>query len=111
MSSLAGKVALVTGGNSGIGRATARAFQVNGARVVIAGRDRGTLEEVAQELGPNVLAVQADVRKLDEIDRLMARAHETFGKLDILFVNAGIYKGAYFTVQKALPFLNKPASI
>jgi NAD(P)-dependent dehydrogenase (short-subunit alcohol dehydrogenase family) len=129
MSSLAGKVALVTGGNSGIGRATARAFHANGARVVIAGRDRGTLEEVTQELGPNVLAVQADVTKLDEIDRLMARAHETFGKLDILFINAGIYKGAaleevdeaafdemlaanfkgaYFTVQKALPFLNEP---
>jgi len=94
MSSLAGKVALVTGGNSGIGRATVRAFHANGSRVVIAGRDRGTLEEVAQELGPNVLAVQADVTKLDEIDRLMARAHERFGKLDILFVNAGIYKGA-----------------
>lgn len=132
MSLLAGKVAVVTGGNSGIGRAAARAFHANGARVVIAGRDRGTLEEVAQELGPNVLAVQADVTKLDEIDRLMARAHETFGKLDILFVNAGIYKGAaleevdeaafdemlaanfkgaFFTVQKALPFLNEPASI
>ena len=92
MSLLAGKVAVVTGGNSGIGRASARAFHANGARVVIAGRDRGTLEEVAQELGPNVLAVQADVTKLDEIDQLMARAHETFGKLDILFVNAGIYK-------------------
>src|SRR5579864_4534365 len=132
MSSLAGKVALVTGGNSGIGMASARAFHANGARVVIAGRDRGTLEEVAQELGSGVLAVQADVTKLSEIDRLMARAHETFGKLDILFVNAGVYKGApleevdeaafdemlnanfkgaYFTVRKALPFLNEPASI
>jgi len=132
MSSLEGKIALVTGGNSGIGLATARAFHANGARVVIAGRDRGTLEEVAQELGAGVLAVQADVTKLSEIDRLMVRAHETFGKLDILFVNAGIYKGAsleevdeaafdemldanfkgvYFTVQKALPFLNRPASI
>lgn len=132
MSSLAGKVALVTGGNSGIGLATARAFHANGARVVIAGRDHVTLEEVARQLGSDVLAVQADVTKLDEIDRLMARAHETFGKLDILFVNAGIYqgaaleevdeaafdemlaanfKGAYFTVQKALPFLNEPASI
>ena len=132
MSSLAGKVALVTGGNSGIGLATARAFHANGARVVIAGRDRATLEEVARQLGDEVLAVQADVTKLAEIDALMARVHETFGNLDILFVNAGIYKGAaleevdeaafdemlnanfkgaYFTVQKALPLLNEPTSI
>jgi len=132
MSSLEGKVALVTGGNSGIGLATARAFHANGARVVISGRDRETLEEVARELDHNVLAVQADVTKLSEINQLMARTYDTFGKLDILFVNAGIYKGApleevdeaafddmlnanfrgaYFTVQKALPFFNSPASI
>jgi NAD(P)-dependent dehydrogenase (short-subunit alcohol dehydrogenase family) len=132
MSSLAGKVALVTGGNSGIGLATARAFHANGAKVVVAGRDPRTLEEVSRELGHDVLAVPTDVTKLSEIDQLMARAYETFGKLDILFVNAGIYKGApleevneaafdemlnanlkgaYFTVQKALPFLNEPASI
>src|SRR5207237_3852480 len=94
MSSLAVKVAVVTGGNSGIGLATARAFHANGAKVVITGRDRGTLEEVSRELGHNVLVVPADVSKLSEIDQLMARAYETFGKLDILFVNAGIYKGA-----------------
>ncbi len=132
MSALAGKVALVTGGNSGIGLATAKVFHASGARVVIAGRDRETLEAVAHELGHDVLAVQADVTKLGDIDQLMTRTHETFGKLDILFVNAGIYKGAsleevdeaafdemldanfkgaYFTVQKALPFLNMPASI
>jgi NAD(P)-dependent dehydrogenase (short-subunit alcohol dehydrogenase family) len=132
MSSLTGKVALVTGGNSGIGLATARAFHASGARVVIAGRDRRTLEEVAHELGSDVLAVQADVTQLRDIDRLMTRAYEAFGKLDILFVNAGIYKGAsleevdeaafdemlaanfkgaYFTVQKALPILNASASI
>src|SRR5436309_10325387 len=93
MSSLEGKVALVTGGNSGIGLATARAFHANGAKVVITGRNRGTLEEVARELGHDVLAVQADVSKLSEIDQLMARAYQTFGNLDILFVNAGIYKG------------------
>jgi NAD(P)-dependent dehydrogenase (short-subunit alcohol dehydrogenase family) len=99
---------------------------------VIAGRDRKTLEEVSRELGSNVLAVPTDVTKLNEIDQLMTQAHETFGKLDILFVNAGIFKGAsleevdeaafdeminanfkgaYFTVQKALPFLNEPASV
>jgi len=93
MSSLAGKVALVTGGNSGIGLATARAFHANGSSVAISGRDPETLEEVAQELGSNVLVVQADVTRLSEIDQLMARIHEMFGKLDILFVNAGIYKG------------------
>ncbi len=131
MSSLEGKVAVVTGGNSGIGLATARAFHANGAKVVISGRDRETLEEVSRQLGHDVLAVQADVTKLSDIDQLMARTHETFGKLDILFVNAGIkgasleevdeaafdemltanLKGAYFTVQKALPFFNEPASI
>ena len=132
MSSLAGKVALVTGGNSGIGLATAREFHANGAKVVISGRDPGTLEGVARQLGSNVLAVHADVTRLSDIDQLLARAYETFGKLDILFVNAGIFKGAsleevdeaafdemlnanfkgaYFTVQKALPFLNEPASI
>src|SRR5260370_9834039 len=132
MSSLAGKVAVVTGGNSGIGLATARAFHANGAKVVISGRDRETLEEVSRQLGHDVLAVQADVTKLRDIDQLMARAYETFCKLDILFVNAGVYKGApleeggetafdemmnahfkgaYFTVQKALPFLYEPASI
>jgi NAD(P)-dependent dehydrogenase (short-subunit alcohol dehydrogenase family) len=91
MSSLEGKVAVVTGGNSGIGLATARAFHANGAKVVISGRDRETLEEVSRQLGHDVLAVQADVTKLSDIDQLMARAYETFGKLDILFVNAGIY--------------------
>jgi NAD(P)-dependent dehydrogenase (short-subunit alcohol dehydrogenase family) len=132
MSSLEGKVAVVTGGNSGIGLATARAFHAHGANVVIAGRDQETLEEVSRQLGHHVLAVQADITKLSDIDQLMARAHETFGNLDVLFVNAGIYKGApleevdegafdemmnanfkgaYFTVQKALPFLNEPASI
>lgn len=129
---LEGKVALVTGGNSGIGLATARAFHANGASVVIAGRNQDTLEEAARQMGDTVLAVQADVSRLGDIDRLMARAHAAFGKLDILFINAGIFKGAsleevdeqafdemvhanfkgaYFTIQKALPILNHPASV
>ncbi len=132
MSSLAGKVAVITGGNSGIGLATAKEFHANGAKVVIAGRDHTTLEEAARQMGRDVLAVRADVTKINEIDQLMIQAHEAFGKLDILFVNAGIFKGAtleevdeeafdnmlnanfkgaYFTVQKALPFINEPASI
>ena len=81
MSSLAGKVAVVTGGNSGIGLATAREFHANGAKVVISGRDRGTLEEVSRQLGHDVLVVQTDVTKLSEIDQLMARAHETFWQI------------------------------
>ncbi|HEY0757616.1 MAG TPA: SDR family oxidoreductase [Ktedonobacteraceae bacterium] len=132
MSSLAGKVAVVTGGNSGIGLATARAFHAQGASVVISGRDQQTLAEISRELGQHVLAVPTDITKLSDIEQLMARAYETFGKLDILFVNAGIFKGAplaevdeaafdemmntnlkgaYFTVQKALPFFNQTGSI
>ncbi|MBA3874124.1 MAG: SDR family oxidoreductase [Anaerolineae bacterium] len=132
MGLLEGKVALITGGNSGIGLATAKEFHDNGAQVVISGRNLKTLEEVANQLGADVVAVQADISKLRDIDRLMARTRETFGKLDILFVNAGIFKGAplemidetafdemidtnfkgaYFTVQKALSILNSPASI
>ena len=132
MQKLQGKVALVTGGNSGIGLATVKTFHANGARVVFSGRDPETLAAIATELGPDVLAVQADVTQLSELDRLMTRAYETFGKLDILFVNAGIlgggkietntedlfdrvvntnFKGAYFTIQKALPFLKNGASI
>jgi NAD(P)-dependent dehydrogenase (short-subunit alcohol dehydrogenase family) len=132
MGSLDGKVALVTGGNSGIGLATAKEFHANGAKVVISGRNHETLEKITQELGHNVLAVPTDVTQLSDIDNLMTRSHEAFGKLDIVFVNAGIFKGApleeideaafdemmstnfkgaYFTVQKALPFLNEPASI
>jgi len=132
MSLLQGKVALVTGGNSGIGLAVARAFHANGAKVVLSGRNRETLEEVSRELGQNVLTVPTDVMKLGDLDDLMTRAHETFGKLDIMLVNAGIvgvgtiettdektfdtmidtnFKGAYFTIQKALPFFNDNGSI
>lgn len=132
MRSLQGKVALVTGGNSGIGLATAREFYAQGAKVVLSGRNRETLEAVARELGENVLAVPSDVSKLSDINQLIAQAHETFGRLDILFVNAGIvrtgaleevteedfdtvintnFKGAYFTIQKALPILNENASV
>ena len=132
MSSLQGKVALVTGGNSGIGLATVKTFHAHRAKVVFSGRDRQTLDKIAHELGQDVLAVQADVTKLGDLDELMTRAHATFGKLDILFVNAGIlgvgalevvteqafdrvmntnFKGAFFTIQKALPFLNDQASI
>lgn len=132
MKRLEGKVAVITGGNSGIGLATAKRFQEEGARVAISGRSTKTLDETVKALGNNLLAVQADVSKLGEIDKLYAEVSRTLGKIDVLFVNAGVakfapladtseglydeqfdinIKGAYFTIQKALPFLNDGASI
>lgn len=129
---LEGKVAVITGGNSGIGLAAAKRLKDEGARVAISGRSKKTLDEAAKSLGKDALAVQADVTKLGEIDKLFAAVSEKFGKIDVLFVNAGVAKfvplnavteehfdeifdidakGAYFTIQKALPFLNDGASI
>jgi len=129
---LAGKVALVTGGNSGIGLATAKLFSQAGAKVVIAGRDRTTLDEAALAIGGDVLALQADVADLRQIDQLYQTIAEKLGKIDVLFANAGIarfapleattevmydqlfninVKGSYFTVQKAVSHLNDNAAI
>ncbi|MFL6335805.1 MAG: SDR family oxidoreductase [Pyrinomonadaceae bacterium] len=129
---LEGKVALVTGGNSGIGLATAKEFAREGARVVITGRDARTLEEAARAIGGEALALRADAASLGEIDGLFAAVKERFGRLDVLFVNAGVaqfapveetteelfdrimdinFKGAYFTVKKALPLLADGASV
>jgi NAD(P)-dependent dehydrogenase (short-subunit alcohol dehydrogenase family) len=127
-----GKVAVVTGGNSGIGLATAQRLQEEGARVAIAGRSKKTLDEAVKTIGNGVLAVQADVAKLGDVDKLYAEVSKKLGKIDVLFVNAGVAKfapladtpesvydeqfdintkGAYFTIQKAIPFLNDGASI
>jgi NAD(P)-dependent dehydrogenase (short-subunit alcohol dehydrogenase family) len=132
MARLEGKVAVVTGGNSGIGLATAKRFQEEGAKVAISGRSRETLDEAVRTIGNGVLAVQADVAKLADIDKLYAEVSQKLGKIDVLFVNAGVakfaslaetsestydeqfdinIKGAYFTIQKALPLLNDGASI
>ena len=132
MKKLDGKVAVVTGGNSGIGLATAREFQQQGAKVVITGRDQRTLDDAKQELGHDVLAVRSDTSRLADIDKLFAVVREKLGKIDVLFINAGVgkfvpmesvteeffdsimdinFKGAYFTIQKALPLLNDNASI
>ena len=132
MARLEGKVAVVTGGNSGIGLATAKRFQEEGAKVAISGRSRKTLDEAVRTIGNGVLAVQADVAKLTDIDKLYAEVSRKLGKIDVLFVNAGVakfaplaetsestydeqfdinIKGAYFTIQKALPLLNDGASI
>ncbi|MET0621437.1 MAG: SDR family oxidoreductase [Pyrinomonadaceae bacterium] len=131
-SRLEGKVAVVTGGNSGIGLATAREFKREGARVVITGRDARTLAEAARELGGDVLALRSDSASLADIDALFEAVKERFGRVDVLFVNAGVgkfapleetdealfdqimdinFKGAYFTIQKALPLLSDGASI
>lgn len=132
MGKLEGKVAVITGGNSGIGLATAKEFKEQGARVVITGRDQQTLDEAKREIGEGVLAVRSDTSSLTEIDTLFAAVKKEFGKIDVLFVNAGVgkfapveavteelfdsimdtnFKGAYFTIQKALPLLNDNASI
>lgn len=132
MKRLEGKVAVVTGGNSGIGLAAAQRFQTEGAKVAISGRSQKTLDEAQKILGSDALVVQADVSKLADIDKLYAAVAKKFGKIDVLFVNAGIAKfiplsnvteqdydemfdtnakGAHFTIQKALPFLNDGASI
>ena len=87
---LANKTALITGGNSGIGLATARLFVAEGARVAITGRNQATLEASAGELGPNALAIVADATDVLATEKAVARAVEKFGKLDIVFANAGI---------------------
>ena len=132
MKRLEGKVAVVTGGNSGIGLAAAIRLQQEGAKVAISGRSRKTLDEAVKTIGNGVLAVQSDVAKLSDVDKLFAEVSQKLGKIDVLFVNAGVatfaplaetsesayddlfdinIKGAYFTIQKALPFLNDGASI
>ena len=133
MGKLEGKIALITGGNSGIGLATAKRFAHEGAYVFITGRRDAELAAAAKEIGRNVTAVQGDVSKLGDLDRLFAQIKREKGKLDIVFANAGgavplaplggiteeLYdsifsinvKGLLFTVQKALPLMPDDASI
>ena len=87
---LNGKVAVITGGNSGIGLATAMEFQRNGARVAIRGRDQKTLDAAAREIGDGTLAIQGDVRDLKTLDHLFEAVGKHFGKVDILVANAGM---------------------
>lgn len=132
MGKLDGKIALVTGASSGIGLETARLFAREGARLVLHGRNKGRLGRIAAELGADTLAVRGTVGAAADRDRLITAIRERFGKLDILFANAGIFrpvmiadidettfdqmfdtnvKGAFFTVQKALPLLGSGASV
>ncbi len=132
MGKLDGKVALVTGGNSGIGLATATRLVADGAFVFVTGRRQPELDAAVKQIGKNVLGVQGDVGKLADLDRLFAKIKEHKGQLDIVFANAGVaepaplgsiteemyerhfdanVKGALFTVQKALPLLRDGGSI
>src|ERR1700731_1928542 len=96
MKRLEGKVAGVTGGNSGIGLAAAKRFQEEGAKVAIPGRSRKTLDEAVKTIGNGVVAVQGDVAKLTDVDKLYAEVSRKLGKIDVLFVNAGVAKFAPF---------------
>jgi NAD(P)-dependent dehydrogenase (short-subunit alcohol dehydrogenase family) len=126
------KIAVITGGNSGIGLATAQVFIQEGAKVAIFGRNAETLESARQTLGEKAIAVRGDATNMNDLNTLFATTQNTFGKVDVLFINAGVaqfapleatseemfdrimdvdFKGAYFTIQRALPYLNDGASI
>ncbi|UFW66971.1 SDR family oxidoreductase (plasmid) [Rhizobium laguerreae] len=132
MGRLQGKIAVITGGNSGIGLATAKRFVAEGAEVYITGRRREELDRAVDAIGAGVTAVQGDVSRLDDLDRLFETVSERSGRIDILFANAGLgtfaplgaidegafdltvgvnVKGTLFTVQKALPLMQAGASI
>ena len=132
MGKLEGKIALITGGSSGIGLATAKRFVDEGAWVFITGRRQSELETAVSQIGRNVTAVQSDVSKMADLDKLYAAVKKQKSKLDIVFANAGTgsfaplgqiseehfdkqfdvnVKGLLFTVQKALPLLQPGGSI
>jgi len=132
MGKLDGKIAVITGGNSGLGLATAERFVAEGAYVFITGRRQDQLDAAVKTIGRNVTGVQGDVSNLDDLDRLFATVREKKGRIDVLFANAGLgefaplghiteahfdttfdvnVKGTVFTVQKALPLMSAGASI
>ena len=132
MERLKGKTALITGGTTGIGFATAKLFLQEGARVAITGQDARRVEEAGAALGEGVIAIRANVASAAEMASAATRLQREFGALDIVFANAGIakpmpfaevddanideqidvnFKGVIYTVQKMLPLLRKPASI
>ena len=132
MSKLKNKVAIITGGNSGIGLATAKKFVAEGAFVYITGRRQSELDKAVKEIGSNVTAIQGDVSNLADLDRLYSQVKSEKGQIDIIVANAAIVevmpteavteehydrtfdinaKGTFFTVQKGLPILNNGGSI
>ncbi len=129
---LAGKIAVITGGNSGMGLATAKRFVEEGAYVFITGRRQKELDAAVKEIGRNVTGVQGDVAKLTDLDRLYETVRKEKGRIDVLFANAGVgelmpigsiteehfdkifginVRGTLFTVQKALPLFKDGGSI
>jgi NAD(P)-dependent dehydrogenase (short-subunit alcohol dehydrogenase family) len=132
MARLAEKKALITGGTTGIGFATAKRFLEEGAQVAISGQNQERLQEALSKLGNNAIGVLADLSLANNVQTMIDQVKRDFGSLDILVANAGItkpapvnavdeshineqfdinFKGVFFTVQKALPILNNPASI
>jgi len=132
MNKLEGKVAVITGGTTGIGQAAARLFHQEGARVFITGRNEKTLAEAKKHLPAEVSAIRSDTSRLEDIDALAAELKEQAGHIDVLYINAGIAKfmpfesitpdifdemfntnvrGAYFTVQKLLPLMKQGSAI
>jgi NAD(P)-dependent dehydrogenase (short-subunit alcohol dehydrogenase family) len=132
MARLTGKNVLITGGTTGIGLATAKLFMAEGARVAITGQDENRVAEARKALGPNAIAIRADVASTQDMTALASRLKTEFGGLDVIFANAGIaqprpigdvddahidaqisvnFKGVVYTIQKMLPILRKPASI
>ena len=132
MPALEGKVAVITGGSSGIGLATAKRFVKEGAYVFITGRRQSALDKAVAQIGSNLTAVKGDVSNVEDLDRLYREVSATKGKLDILFANAGVAepvptaavtsehyertfdvnaRGVFFTVQKALPLMKEGGSI
>jgi len=127
-----GKVVLVIGGNSGIGRAAALGYAAEGAAVAITGRDAATLQGTAAEIGPGALAVRADIADVASTDEVVRQVRARFGRVDVLFVNAGVggfapvpavtpqlwdqvhdvnLKGCFFAAQKVLPLMGRGGSI
>ncbi|MCQ3031144.1 glucose 1-dehydrogenase [Pseudomonas syringae] len=132
MSRLNGKIAVISGGNSGIGLASAIRFAAEGAQVIIVGRRQEQLNAALQQIGHDAIAIQADISSLDDLDRVYAEVKATKGRIDVLFANAGLgdfqplgaiteesfdrtfginVKGTLFTVQKALPLMSTGGSV
>ncbi|MBB3522850.1 NAD(P)-dependent dehydrogenase (short-subunit alcohol dehydrogenase family) [Rhizobium sp. BK456] len=132
MGKLDGKIAVITGGNSGMGLATAKLFAREGAKLVITGRDQATLDAAAQSIGNGVDAIRSDISRIADIDALRDHVVRKHGRVDIIFANAGgakpnlfeymseeefdfsianTFKGTYFTVQKLVRLMHSGGSI
>jgi NAD(P)-dependent dehydrogenase (short-subunit alcohol dehydrogenase family) len=132
MNRFKGKTALITGGTTGIGLATAKLFINEGAHVIVTGRTSATIQAAQAELGDNAIVIHSDATSLPDMDALAAKVKETFGKLDVLFVNAGLgrfvpfeavteegydemlnlnARGPYFVVQKLVPLMPEGSSV